>query len=79
MPRAKPSNSEQHMTVAQLADRLQVSTDWLYSDVLGQEGGIIPIRLGDGKRPRLRIPLEEVQRWEQSRRVCYSPVNLNRR
>lgn len=60
------------MTVAELAHRLKVSTDYLYREVLGQEDGIIPIRLGNGRRPRLRIPQSEVARWEQSRRVCYS-------
>ena len=74
MPRSAPLIDEQHMTVRQLAKRLQVSTDWLYTDVLGQEDGIIPIKLGRGKRPRLRIPVEEVVRWERSRRMCYSSV-----
>lgn len=73
MPRSKPS-VEQHMTVAELAHRLNVTTDYLYREVLGQEDGIIPLRLGSGQRPRLRIPIAEVERWEQSRRVCYSSI-----
>lgn len=73
MPRSKPSG-EQHMTVAELAHRLKVTPDYLYRQVLGQQDGIIPIRLGQGPRARLRISVAEVVRWEQSRRVCYSSV-----
>lgn len=73
MPRSKPSG-EQHLTVAELAHRLNVTTDYLYREVIGQENGIVPIRLGSGPRARLRIPRSEVDRWEQSRRVCYSSI-----
>jgi len=60
-----------HLTVRQLADRLQVTTDYLYRAILGQPDGITPIRIGRGPRARLRIPISEVERWEQARRVCY--------
>lgn len=67
--------SQQHLTVAQLAHRLNVSTDYLYREVLCQPGGINPIRLGRGPRARHRIPVAEVERWEESQRVRYGVVD----
>lgn len=64
----------QHLTVQQLAHRLNVTTDYLYREVLGQPGGITPIRLGRGPRARLRIPLAEIERWEESQRVRYGVI-----
>lgn len=40
--------ADQYMTVQQLAQRLRVTPDYLYSDVLGQPDGIPGIRLGKG-------------------------------
>lgn len=69
MPRQSPSVPVRHLTVRELADRLRVTPDYLYRDVLNQEDGIRPIRLGHGRRARLRIPLSEVERWENKRRM----------
>lgn len=78
-PPAATQHSQQHLTVAQLAHRLNVSTDYLYREVLGQPDGIPAIRLGRGTRARLRIMLSEVEQWEESRRVRYGVVERNKR
>lgn len=68
MPRQSPS-VVRHLTVAQLAERWQVTRDFLYRDILNQSDGIRPIRLGHGRRARLRIPIAEIERWEDERRM----------
>ncbi len=71
---ASTQHTQQHLTVAQLAHRLNVSTDYLYREVLRQPNGIIPIQLGRGPRARLRIPISEVERWEESQRVQFGVI-----
>jgi hypothetical protein len=67
-----------HLTVQEFAARLRVTPDYVYRELIGQPDGITPIRIGRGPRARLRIPLAEIERWEQSRRVCYDPVPQQR-
>ncbi|MBU6435802.1 MAG: helix-turn-helix domain-containing protein [Nitrospirae bacterium] len=64
-------SGDQYMTVQQLAHRLQVTPDFLYSDVLGQPGGIPAIRLGKGRRARWRIHPSDVVQWEERQRSSY--------
>lgn len=71
---ATQHSQQQHLTVAELAHRLNCTADYLYREVLGQPGGIAPIRLGRGPRARLRIPVAEVERWEESQRVRFGVV-----
>ncbi len=63
--------ADQYMTVQQLAQRLRVTPDYLYSDVLGQPDGIPGIRLGKGRRPRWRIHPSDVAQWEERQRRSY--------
>jgi hypothetical protein len=64
----------QLLTVAQLAARWQVTDDYLYRTVLGRPNGIPAFRLGHGPRRPWRIALADVERYEESRKVCYAPV-----
>ena len=68
-------SGDQYMTVQQLAHRLQVTPDFLYSDVLGQPGGIPAIRLGKGRRARWRIHPSDVAQWEERQRSSYDSAS----
>lgn len=72
--RLQQTTTRQLLTVAQLADRWQVTDDYLYRAVLGRPNGIPAFRLGHGPRSPWRIALTEVEKYEESRRVCYDPV-----
>lgn len=65
------SSSVQHLTVSELAVRLNVTQDHLRRAILGQPSGIPGIRLSDGPRAQWRIRLCDVQDWEKARTVCY--------
>lgn len=69
-----PTPHVQYLTVQEFAARIRVTPDYVYRAILGQPDGITPIRIGRGPRARLRIPISEVERWEQARRVCYDPA-----
>ncbi len=71
-------STHSHLTVAQLAERLGTSEDYLRRAVLGQRGGIPGIRLGDGPRSQWRSRLCDVEQWEQSRLVCYDAARQSR-
>ncbi len=76
MPNGRPTHS--HLTVSQLAQRLGTSEDYLRRAVLGQRGGIPGIKLGDGPRSQWRIRLCDVEKWEESRLVCYDASRQSR-
>lgn len=71
-------STHSHLTVAQLAERLGTSEDYLRRAVLGQRGGIPGIKLGDGPRSQWRIRLCDVEQWEESRLVCYDAARQSR-
>ena len=66
--------TRQLLTVAQLADRWQVTEDYLYRAVLGRAHGIPAFRLGHRPRSPWRIALTDVERYEESHTVCYDPA-----
>lgn len=57
--RVKPDPVPQHLTVAQLAERLAVSATWVYENA----GALGAVRLGDGKRATLRFPASAIARY----------------
>jgi len=61
--RVKPDPLPQHLTVAQVADRLAVSATWVYenADELGA------VRLGTGKRATLRFSSDRVAAYLDGR------------
>jgi excisionase family DNA binding protein len=52
-----------YLTPQELAERLQVSVECLYS-LLGCPGGIRAIKVGNGPRARWRIPVQWVEEWQ---------------
>lgn len=60
-----------HLTAGQLAERLVITEDYLRRSLLGQSDGIPGIKLGTGPRAQWRIRLCDVEKWEESRLVCY--------
>lgn len=71
MPHSQPVSSVSHLTLSQLAKRLVLSDDYVGRSLLGQPGGIPALKIGKGKRAQWRIRLCDVERWEESRIVCY--------
>lgn len=69
----------QHLTVAQLSVRLNLSTDHLRRAILGQPTGIPAIKMSNGPRAQWRIRLHDVEQWEASRMVCYDAAPKRRR
>jgi excisionase family DNA binding protein len=57
--------TEQHLTVAQLAERYQLSTKSVLRRI--HEGDIRAINVGTTWRPNYRISARELERWERSR------------
>lgn len=74
-----PTSSTQHITVLQLAHRWNVTTDYLYRDCLGQPDGIPFMRIGKGRRARIRIKLSDVERWEEEHVVQYGIIERKKR
>lgn len=79
MPQQSVCVPVQHLTVSQLAVRLNVSQDHLRRSILGQPSGIPGIRLSDGPRAQWRIKLCDVEIWEASRTVCYDAAPKRQR
>lgn len=72
--RSQKTTPRHLLTVAQLADRWQVTDDYLYRAVLGRPDGIPAFRLGHKPRSPWRIALADVERYEESHKVCYDPA-----
>ena len=63
-----------HLTAAQVAERLQVSVEYLYRELLGHADGIPGLKIGRGPRARWRIKLTDLEAWEERQRVCYDSL-----
>ena len=58
-------DSTRLLTAEDVADRLQVSADYVYRHAV--ELGGVRLQVGDGKRKLLRFPVAAVDRWADGR------------
>lgn len=63
------------LTPIELAARWRVTVDHLYRQVLARD--LPAIRVGNGRRSRWRIALGDIEHYESTHRVMYSPLTAS--
>ncbi len=63
------------LTPLELAARWRVTVDHLYRQVIGRD--LPAVRVGNGRRSRWRIALGDIEHYESTHRVMYSPLTAS--